>query len=203
MIAGWPSDSCRSLVGLIYRGSNLRARFKASVAGTDQSCRVSKVGADAFLRHEAAGGIVLLAAAVVALLLSNSPLAWAYGALLSTPGSLSIGAFVIEKPLLLWINDGLMAIFFFLVGLAVKRELLVGELSSVRQAILPLIAAVGGMAAPAVIYALINLGNPTGLQGMGNSCCDGHRVRGRCVGIAWLSRTCIAEDFSVGAGDRR
>ena len=124
-----------------------------------------KGGADAFLRHEAAGGIVLLAAAVVALLLSNSPLAWAYGALLSTPGSLSIGAFAIEKPLLLWINDGLMAIFFFLVGLAVKRELLVGELSSVRQAILPLIAAMGGMAAPAVIYALINLGNPIGLRG--------------------------------------
>jgi NhaA family Na+:H+ antiporter len=66
-----------------------------------------KGGADAFLHHEAAGGIVLLAAAVVALLLSNSSLAWAYGALLSTPASLSIGVFIIEKPLLLWINDGL------------------------------------------------------------------------------------------------
>ena len=85
--------------------------------------------------------------------------------LLNTPGSISIGTFTIEKPLLLWINDGLMAIFFFLVGLAVKRELLVGELSSVRQAILPLIAAMGGMAAPAVIYTLINLGNPIGLRG--------------------------------------
>ena len=125
-----------------------------------------KSGADAFLRHEAAGGIVLLAAAVVALLLSNSPLAWAYGALLSMPGSLSVGTVtIIEKPLLLWINDGLMAIFFFLVGLAVKRELLVGELSSIRQAILPLIAAIGGMVAPAVIYTLINTGNPIGLRG--------------------------------------
>ena len=121
--------------------------------------------ADAFLHHEAAGGIVLLAAAVVALLLSNSPLAWAYDAILNTPGSIRIGALAIDKPLLLWINDGLMAIFFFLVGLAVKRELLVGELSSVRQAILPLIAALGGMAAPAAIYAFINLGNPIGLKG--------------------------------------
>jgi NhaA family Na+:H+ antiporter len=85
--------------------------------------------ADAFLRHEAAGGVVLLAAAVVALLLSNSPFAWAYDALLNTPGSIRIGALSIDKPLLLWINDGLMAVFFFLVGLEVKRELLVGDLS--------------------------------------------------------------------------
>ena len=120
---------------------------------------------DAFLRHEAAGGIVLLAAAVVALLLSNSPLAWAYDALLHTPVSVRIGAFAIDKPLLLWINDGLMAIFFFLIGLEVKREVLIGDLSSVRRAILPLIAAIGGMAIPAVIYALINAGNPGGLRG--------------------------------------
>ena len=101
--------------------------------------------ADAFLRHEAAGGAVLLAAAVLALLLSNSPLAWAYDALLNTPGSVRIGTLAIDKPLLLWINDGLMAIFFFLVGLEVKREVLIGDLSSLRRAILPLIAAVGGM----------------------------------------------------------
>jgi Na+:H+ antiporter, NhaA family len=119
----------------------------------------------AFLRHEAAGGIVLLAAAVVALLLSNSPLAWAYDALLQTPVSVRIGTFSIDKPLLLWINDGLMAVFFFLIGLEVKREVLVGDLSSVRRAILPLIAAFGGMAAPAVVYSIINAGNPVGLRG--------------------------------------
>jgi Na+:H+ antiporter, NhaA family len=121
--------------------------------------------AGAFLRHETAGGIALLAAAIAALLLSNSPLAWVYDALLRTPVSVRIGAFSIDKPLLLWINDGLMAIFFFLIGLEVKREVLVGDLSSVRRAILPLIAAVGGMAVPAVIYALVNAGNPVGLRG--------------------------------------
>ena len=119
----------------------------------------------AFLRHEAAAGIVLLVAAVLALLVSNSPLAWIYDALLYMPMSLRIGTFAIDKPLLLWINDGLMAVFFFLVGLEVKREVLIGDLSSGRRAILPLIAAVGGMVVPAVIYALINAGSPLGLRG--------------------------------------
>ena len=91
----------------------------------------------AFLHHEAAGGIVLLAAAAVALLLSNSPLVWAYDALLHTPVSVRFGDFAIDKPLLLWINDGLMAIFFFLIGLGVKREVLSGNLSSLGRAILP------------------------------------------------------------------
>jgi Na+:H+ antiporter, NhaA family len=88
-----------------------------------------------------------------------------YDALLRTPVSVRIGAFAIDKPLLLWINDGLMAIFFFLIGLEVKREVLIGELSSIRRAILPLIAAAGGMAAPAAIYALINAESPVGLRG--------------------------------------
>ena len=121
--------------------------------------------ADAFFRHEAAGGIVLLAAAIMALILANSPLSWGYDALLHTPVSIRIGALAIDKPLLLWINDGLMAIFFFLIGLEVKREMLVGDLSSVRRAILPLIAAAGGMAIPALIYSLVNAGNPMGLRG--------------------------------------
>ena len=121
--------------------------------------------ASAFLQHEAAGGIVLLVSAAVALLLSNSPLAWTYDALLNTPVSVRIGDFAIDKPLLLWINDGLMAIFFFLVGLAVKREVLFGNLSSPGRAILPLIAAGGGMAVPALIYALVNVGSPIGLRG--------------------------------------
>jgi Na+:H+ antiporter, NhaA family len=121
--------------------------------------------AGAFLQHEAAAGIVLLAAAAAALLLSNSPLAWAYDGLLHTPVSVRIGDFAIDKPLLLWINDGLMAIFFFLVGLAVKREVLFGNLSSIGRALLPLIAAVGGMAVPAAIYVLINIGSVVGLRG--------------------------------------
>jgi Na+:H+ antiporter, NhaA family len=117
------------------------------------------------LRHEAAGGVVLLAAALLALALANSPLAWLYDGLLDTPVSVRVGAFGIDKPLLLWINDGLMAIFFFLVGLELKRELLIGDLSSVRRAMLPAVAALGGMAVPALIYAAINAGNPVGLKG--------------------------------------
>ena len=122
-------------------------------------------GLTALLRHEAAGGFILLAAAILAVLLSNSMLAPAYDALLDTPVSLRIGALAIDKPLLLWINDGLMAIFFFLIGLEVKRELLIGDLSSFRRAVLPLIAAIGGMAVPAAVYVLINAGNPTSLSG--------------------------------------
>ena len=127
--------------------------------------RVIKERALAFIQHEAAGGIVLLAAALMALALANSPLAWIYDALLNTPVSVRAGAFAIDKPLLLWINDGLMAIFFFLVGLELKRELLVGDLSSIRRALLPAIAAVGGMAVPALVYVAINAGNPAGLRG--------------------------------------
>jgi Na+:H+ antiporter, NhaA family len=119
----------------------------------------------AFFQHEAAGGITLLAAAILALILSNSPLAGAYGALLDTPMTIRVGAFNIDKPLLLWINDGLMAIFFFLIGLEVKREVLVGELSSVRSAMLPLIAAIGGMVVPALVYVAINAGDPIALKG--------------------------------------
>ena len=117
------------------------------------------------LRHEAAGGVVLLGAALLALALANSPLAWIYDGLLDTPVSVRVGAFGIDKPLLLWINDGLMAIFFFLVGLELKRELLIGDLSSVRRAMLPAVAALGGMAVPALIYAAINAGHPVGLKG--------------------------------------
>ena len=124
-----------------------------------------KTRAGAFLRHEAAGGVVLLVAAIVALLLSNSPLAWMYDALLDTPVAIRMGTLGIDKPLLLWINDGLMAIFFFLIGLEVKREVLAGDLSSVQRALLPVIAAVGGMAVPALVYMLINAGNPAGLRG--------------------------------------
>jgi len=118
-----------------------------------------------FVRHEAAGGMMLIVAAVLALFLANSPLAWLYDGFLGTPVKIQVGALKIDKPLLLWINDGLMAVFFFLVGLEIKRELLVGELSSVKRAALPAIAALGGMAAPALIYSLVNSSDPIGLRG--------------------------------------
>ena len=116
-------------------------------------------------RHEAAGGVLLMMAAASALLLDNSPLAWLYDGLLATPVVVQVGALLIDKPLLLWINDGLMAVFFFLVGLEIKRELLVGRLSSWQQAALPAIAAVGGMVVPAAIYLAIAGGDPTTAQG--------------------------------------
>lgn len=122
-------------------------------------------GALAFMRHDAASGIVLLGAAVLALILQNSPLSFLYDGLLGTPVTIGVGNLMIDKALLLWINDGLMAIFFFLVGLEIKRELMVGELSTARQAALPVIAAVGGMLVPALIYSWINWTDDVALHG--------------------------------------
>ncbi len=118
-----------------------------------------------FLRHEAAGGIVLLAAAALAFALTNSPLAAAYQDFFELHLTLKLGDFGLDKSLGHWISDGLMAIFFFLVGLEIKRELIEGELSSPRQAALPAIAAIGGMAAPAAIYVLLNAQTPETLAG--------------------------------------
>ncbi|MDX1547452.1 MAG: Na+/H+ antiporter NhaA [Rhodothermales bacterium] len=114
-----------------------------------------------FVRQEAAGGVLLLICAVAALLLANSPLADGYFALWETLVTVGVGSFAVSKPLLLWINDGLMAIFFFVVGLEIKREVLVGELAAPRKAALPLAAAVGGMVVPALFYVAFNAGTPT------------------------------------------
>ena len=122
-------------------------------------------GALAFMRHESASGVVLLGAAVLALILQNSAAAWLYDGLLGTPVTVGVGALMIDKPLLLWINDGLMAVFFFLVGLEIKRELMVGELSTAKQAALPVIAAAGGMIVPALIYSSINWTDDIALHG--------------------------------------
>jgi NhaA family Na+:H+ antiporter len=120
-----------------------------------------------FFAHESAGGIVLGLAALAALWLSNSELASWYENFLRTPGVLRIGAdlVVLDKPLLLWVNDLWMAVFFFLVGLEIKREFVEGELASRQQAVLPAAAAIGGMAVPALIYAFVNWGDPVALRG--------------------------------------
>ena len=118
-----------------------------------------------FLKLESASGLILMAAALLALMANNSPLSPWYDALLSTTVAIQIGDFEIAKALLLWINDGLMAVFFFLVGLEIKRELIQGELSSFDKAALPAIAAVGGMVMPALIFAGINWGSPETLGG--------------------------------------
>lgn len=118
-----------------------------------------------FLRLEASGGILLLVAAALALLAVNSPAQSIYDALLSLPVHVRVGDIAIAKPLLLWINDGLMAIFFFLIGLEVKREVLDGELSDPARVVLPVIGAIGGMAVPALIYAWINWGDAVAING--------------------------------------
>lgn len=122
-------------------------------------------GALAFFQHEAAGGIVMLLAAALALIVSNSPLASLYTTFLETHLTLRFGEVGLDKPLLHWINDGLMAIFFCLVGLEMKRELVAGELSTRDQALLPALAALGGMIGPAFIYAAINYQDPVALGG--------------------------------------
>ena len=119
-----------------------------------------------FLELESAGGIVLAIAAVLAIIAANSPWQDIYQSFLTIPGAVEIGSAVeIRKPLLLWVNDLWMAIFFFLVGLEIKREFLEGELSSLGQVALPGIAAIGGMVVPALIYVAVNFTSPLNLNG--------------------------------------
>jgi len=118
-----------------------------------------------FMKKDSAGGLLLMAAAVAAMIIANSPLDVYYRLFLSTPVEIRIGALEIAKPLLLWVNDGLMAVFFFLIGLELKRELIEGELSDKRNIILPGVAAVGGMLIPAAIYASFTYEDPVALKG--------------------------------------
>lgn len=118
-----------------------------------------------FLRLESSGGIVLFIAAVLAMIIANTPLEQYYNLLIETPVEVRVGSLEIAKPLLLWINDGLMAVFFFFVGLELKREILEGELSDRKNIALPAFAAVGGMIIPALIYVAINWGDDVALQG--------------------------------------
>ncbi|HSG58235.1 MAG TPA: Na+/H+ antiporter NhaA [Woeseiaceae bacterium] len=118
-----------------------------------------------FIRLESSAGILLLASAIVAMFVANSPVAHGYEALLNTPVAVQVGALAINKPLLLWINDGLMALFFLLVGLEIKREFLEGELSSAAQVVLPGMGALGGMIVPAAIYAWLNWGDQVAMDG--------------------------------------
>ena len=118
-----------------------------------------------FLRLEAASGLFLVAAAAIAMAVANSPLEGLYASLIELPVEIRIGTFQIAKPLLLWINDGLMALFFLMVGLELKREIVEGQLSDIRQAALPAMGAIGGMLVPALIYIWFNQGDAVALQG--------------------------------------
>ena len=118
-----------------------------------------------FFQLEAASGLLLIAAAALALIINNSPLSWLYTSFLETPVVAQIGALQIAKPALLWINDGLMALFFLLIGLEVKREVLDGQLSKPSQIVLPGAAAIGGMVVPALVYWFFNRDNAAALDG--------------------------------------
>ena len=118
-----------------------------------------------FLKLESASGILLVIAGALAMIAANTPLAAGYQAFFDTPISLRIGSFHLDKTLLIWINDLLMAIFFLLVGLEIKREVVAGELSEPSKVALPAIAALGGMLVPAAIYAWLNLHDPIGIRG--------------------------------------
>src|SRR5829696_9278380 len=119
-----------------------------------------------FLHTEAAGGSALVAAAVVALVWANSPWSASYVDLWQTRLVVDLGGHALDLDLRHWINDGLMAVFFFVVALEIKRELVVGELRSLRTAALPAIAALGGMAVPAALYLAVNAGR-AGADGWG------------------------------------
>lgn len=118
-----------------------------------------------FFKLESSGGILLMFSALLAIILANSPLQSYYALFLDTPVEVRVGHLEIAKPLLLWINDGLMAVFFFLVGLELKRELIEGELSDKKNIILPGVGAIGGMAVPALLYIYFNKGDAIAMQG--------------------------------------
>ena len=118
-----------------------------------------------FMKLEASAGLVLMGIALLAMVAANSPLAPFYDGFLNTNVRIGVGAAEISKPALLWINDGLMAIFFFLVGLEIKREVLTGELSSFDKAALPVLAAIGGMIVPGLVFVALNWGTVENLQG--------------------------------------
>jgi len=118
-----------------------------------------------FLRLESASGILLVLAGALAIVAANTPLSGTYEALLGTHFKIQLGSFALDKPLVVWVNDLLMAIFFLLVGLEIKREVVMGELSDGAKVALPAVAALGGMVVPAAIYAWINWDDPVGIRG--------------------------------------
>ena len=118
-----------------------------------------------FVQHESTAGLLLMATALLAMLVANSAWSTHYLALLQVPVMVQVGEFGIHKPLLLWINDGLMTIFFLLVGLELTREWMVGELADKSQVVLPAFAALGGMAMPAMLYIAMNAHDASALTG--------------------------------------
>lgn len=132
---------------------------------TTLSSRALKEFTD-FIRLESFGGILLVFTAAIAMVVANSPLAGLYSEFLHVPMQVRVGALDIDKPLLLWINDGLMAIFFLLVGLELKREMIVGQFANKSQIVLPAACALAGMVVPMALYAWVNRGDPVAMRGV-------------------------------------
>ena len=120
-----------------------------------------------FFQSSSAGGILLLLCVCISLLIANTGLSSGFSEFLSFPLGFETASLQLRYPILLWINDGLMAVFFLFVGLEIKREIVEGELSSMRQAALPVLAAIGGVLVPALIYAAFNSGIPETSKGWG------------------------------------
>jgi len=136
------------------------------VAGLITPVQRARVALVEFLRLESAGGILLVLAAILALVAANTSLADPYAAFFELPVQVRAGALDINKPLLLWINDGLMAVFFLLIGLELKRELIEGQFADRSQIVLPVACAIGGMALPMACYALVNHGDAAAMRGV-------------------------------------
>ena len=154
-----------------------------------------------FSESEAAGGVLLLAASALALAWANSPWAESYSTLWEHKFTIGFEGFALSKSILHWINDGLMAIFFFVVGLEIKRELLVGELASPRQAALPIAGALGGVVVPALLYLSLNAGG-TGRSRLGHPDSYGHRFCHGRDGVAWQPCARRIEGFPYRPGHR-
>ena len=127
--------------------------------------RDNKINRYQVFNNDTAGGVLLIISAAMAMIVANTPLAPYYNMLIEIPVKISVGNFEIAKPLLLWINDGLMALFFLAVGLELKREIIEGELSHPKKIILPLLGAIGGMVVPALIYIAFNYQDPVAMSG--------------------------------------
>jgi NhaA family Na+:H+ antiporter len=155
-----------------------------------------------FLHLEAASGILLVLASVVALVWANSPWQASYESFWSTSIRIEIGPYLFEEDLLHVVNDLLMAAFFFVVGMEIKRELVVGELRDRRAVALPAVAALGGMVVPALIYTAFNAGG-AGVGRMGNPDGDRHRVRTRRGRSPGPPRPGLREGAAVDIGDHR
>jgi NhaA family Na+:H+ antiporter len=198
-----------SLVGVVVvdleESSSMPSRLFQSARPTFvQSDRMLARAAQPFVRFlhvEAAGGILLLLATMIALVWANSPWQSSYESLWSTRIRLEIGGYSFDEDLVHVVNDLLMAGFFFVVGMEIKRELVVGQLADRRAVVLPAMAALGGMLVPALIYTAFNAGRDGG-QGWGNSDGDRHRLRARSCRPARQAGPGFGQGAAVDLGDR-